>query len=120
MMYPSKGFSEQAGAVEAIRRTARAGAELGATIVKTAWPGSQADLARVVESCPAPLVVAGGSQKSIEETFQMTRDIIAAGAIGVAMGRNLWGADNPVRMIEAISAIVHRDASVPDALAMLH
>jgi fructose-bisphosphate aldolase/2-amino-3,7-dideoxy-D-threo-hept-6-ulosonate synthase len=120
MMYPSKGFSEQAGAVEAIRRTARAGAELGATIVKTAWPGSQADLARVVESCPAPLVVAGGSQKSIEETFQMTRDIIAAGAIGVAMGRNLWGADNPVRLIEAISAIVHRDASVPDELAMLH
>jgi len=119
MMYPSQRFFEQVGDVEAIRRTARAGAELGATIVKTAWPGSRADLARVVESCPAPVVVAGGSQKTVEETFQMTRDIIAAGAIGVAMGRNLWGAENPVRMIQAISAIVHNDASVPDALALL-
>jgi DhnA family fructose-bisphosphate aldolase class Ia len=119
MMYPSQRFTEQVGAVEAIRRTARAGAELGATIVKTAWPGSRADLARVVESCPAPLVVAGGGQKSIEATFQMARDIVAAGAIGVAMGRNLWGAENPVQMIKAISAIVHHDASVADALAIV-
>jgi DhnA family fructose-bisphosphate aldolase class Ia len=73
----------------------------------------------VIECCPAPVVVAGGSQKSIEETFQMTRDIIAAGAIGVAMGRNLWGAENPVRMIKAISAIVHEDASVANALALV-
>jgi fructose-bisphosphate aldolase/2-amino-3,7-dideoxy-D-threo-hept-6-ulosonate synthase len=119
MMYPTQRFSEQVGAVEAIRRAARAGAELGATIVKTAWPGSKADVARVVESCPAPLVVAGGGQKTIEETFQMTHDIIAAGAIGLAMGRNLWGAENPVKMIQAVSAIVHQGADVADALALL-
>ncbi|MBE7470124.1 MAG: hypothetical protein HS114_13415 [Anaerolineales bacterium] len=65
---------EQVGKVEAIRRAARAGAELGATIIKTAWPGSKAGLARVVESCPVPLVIAGGSQKSVESTFQLARD----------------------------------------------
>jgi fructose-bisphosphate aldolase/2-amino-3,7-dideoxy-D-threo-hept-6-ulosonate synthase len=119
MMYPTERYVEQVGRGEAIRRAARAGAELGATIVKTAWPGSQADLVRVVESCPAPLVVAGGSQKTIEATFQMTRDIIAAGAIGVAMGRNLWGVENPVKMIRAVSAIVHEDASVAEAMALL-
>lgn len=119
MMYPSEQFVDQVGKVEAIRRAARAGAELGATVVKTAWPGSRADLAKVVECCPAPLVVAGGSQKTMEATFQMTRDIMAAGAIGVAMGRNLWGAENPVKMIRAVSAIVHQDASVADAVAML-
>jgi fructose-bisphosphate aldolase/2-amino-3,7-dideoxy-D-threo-hept-6-ulosonate synthase len=119
MMYPSQRFTEQVGVVEAVRRAARAGAELGVTIVKTAWPGSRADLEKVIESCPAPVVIAGGSQKSIEETFQMTRDIIAAGAIGVAMGRNLWGAENPVQMIKAICAIVHEDASVATALAMV-
>ena len=119
MMYPNDSFIEQVGRVEAIRRAARAGAELGATLVKTAWPGSRADLVKVVESCPAPLVVAGGSQKTIEATFQMAHDIIAAGAVGLAMGRNLWGADNPVKMIRAISAIVHESASVADALAGL-
>ncbi len=120
MMYPTEHFSEQVGKVEAIRRAARAGAELGATIVKTAWPGSKADLARVVESCPTPLVIAGGSQKSAEATFQMARDIVGAGAAGLAMGRNLWGAENPARMIQAIGAIVHQNISVADALALLH
>jgi fructose-bisphosphate aldolase/2-amino-3,7-dideoxy-D-threo-hept-6-ulosonate synthase len=119
MMYPTDHFIEQVGRVEAIRRAARAGAELGATIVKTAWPGSRTDLARVVESCPAPLVIAGGSQKTEEATFQMARDIIAAGAIGLAMGRNLWGAENPVKMIQAISAIVHQGASLADAMTLL-
>lgn len=120
MMYPTERFSEQVGKVEAIRRAARAGAELGATIVKTAWPGSKADLAGVVESCPAPLVIAGGSQKSLKATFQLAHDIMEAGATGLAMGRNLWGAENPVRMIRAISAVVHQNAGVADALALLH
>ncbi|MFN8459702.1 MAG: fructose-bisphosphate aldolase, partial [Anaerolineae bacterium] len=118
MMYPTERFIEQVGQVEAICRAARAGAELGATIVKTAWPGSKADLVKVVESCPAPLVIAGGSQKTLEQTFQMARDIVDAGAIGVAMGRNLWGATDPVKMIGTIRAIVHQNASVAEALAM--
>jgi fructose-bisphosphate aldolase/2-amino-3,7-dideoxy-D-threo-hept-6-ulosonate synthase len=119
MMYPSGRFIEQVGRVEAIRRAARAGAELGATIVKTAWPGSRADLASVVESCPAPLVIAGGSHKTVEETFQLARDIIDAGAVGLAMGRNLWGGERPVQMIRAMTAIVHQNASVSEALALL-
>lgn len=119
MMYPMQRFIEEVGQLEAIRRAARAGAELGATIVKTAWPGSKADLVKVVESCPAPLVIAGGSQKTLEQTFQMARDIVDAGAIGVAMGRNLWGAADPVKMIGAITTIVHQNASVSDALALL-
>ncbi len=84
------------------------------------YAGSKADLVRVVESCPAPLVIAGGSQKSLKATFQLARDIMEAGAIGLAMGRNLWGAENPVKMIQAINAIVHQNASVTDAMAMLH
>jgi DhnA family fructose-bisphosphate aldolase class Ia len=55
----------------------------------------------------------------MEATFQMTRDIIAAGAIGVAMGRNLWGAENPAKMIRAVSAIVHEEASVAEAMVLL-
>lgn len=119
MMYPTAGFIEQVGRAEAVRRAARAGAELGATIVKTAWPGSQDGMARVVESCPVPLVIAGGSQKSVADTFQLVRQAMDAGAAGVAMGRNLWGAGEPVKMIKAICALVHQAAGLNDALAML-
>jgi len=119
MMYPADSFIQRVGRAEAVRRSARAGAELGATIVKTAWPGSKDDMAGVVESCPVPLVVAGGSKKSVAGTFQLVRDLMDVGVMGVAMGRNLWGAENPVKMIKAISALVHQDAEVQDALAML-
>lgn len=119
MMYPTDKYIEQVGAVEAIRQSARAGAELGATIVKTAWAGSKSDMAKVVEGCPAPLIVAGGSKKTVEETFQLVHDSMAVGAIGIAMGRNLWGAYDPVKMIKAMCAVVHEGASVQDATGML-
>lgn len=119
MMYPTDEYIERVGTVEAIRHSARAGAELGATIVKTAWAGSKSGMEKVVESCPAPLVVAGGSKKTVEETFHLVRDSIDVGAIGIAMGRNLWGADDPVKMIKAMRLVVHEGASVEDAMAML-
>lgn len=118
MMYPTDDYVESAGPMEAIRHAARAGAELGATIVKTAWAGSKENMAKVVESCPVPLVVAGGSKKTVEETFQLVRDSIDVGAIGIAMGRNLWGSENPAKLIKAMSAVVHEGAGVKDAMAM--
>lgn len=89
MCYPTDGYVAKVGLAHAVAHAARAGAELGATIVKTAWAGSKADMASVIEGCPAPLIVAGGSKKTVEETFQLVRDSIDVGAIGVAMGRNL-------------------------------
>jgi DhnA family fructose-bisphosphate aldolase class Ia len=119
MMYPEDSHAENIGEAEAILRAARAGAELGATIVKTAWAGNKSVMARVVEACPAPLVVAGGGKKSVEETFQLARDSVDIGAIGVAMGRNLWGAADPVKMIKAMCAVVHKNASADDAMGMI-
>ena len=119
MMYPEDSHCEAIGESEAILRAARAGAELGATIVKTSWAGSKSAMAEVVEACPAPLVVAGGSKKSVQETFQLVRDSMDVGAIGIAMGRNLWGADDPVKMVQAMCAIVHEGASVDDAMGMI-
>ena len=43
-----------------------------------------------------------------------------AGARGVAMGRNIWGHQRVKEMTQAIGAIVHRNASVEEALAILN
>ena len=51
--------------------------------------------------------------------LQMVRDAMDAGGRGVAMGRNIWGHEKPERMTEAIVAIVHDDATVEEAAAML-
>ena len=47
------------------------------------------------------------------------RDAIDAGAKGVAIGRNVFQCENPTAMTRSIVAIVHENASVDDALAIL-
>jgi putative autoinducer-2 (AI-2) aldolase len=91
----------------------RIAAELGAHVVKTYYCDG---FTKVVESCPVPLVVAGGPKLETEmDVFQLTYDAVHDGAIGVDMGRNIWQNDHPVAMIRAVRAIVHEGASVKEA-----
>jgi len=90
----------------------RIAAELGAHIVKTYYCE---DFYKVAEGCPVPIVMAGGKKIPEKEALQMTADAIKEGASGVDMGRNIFQSDNPVGMIKAIRAIVHKGASVDEA-----
>jgi putative autoinducer-2 (AI-2) aldolase len=90
----------------------RIAAELGAHFVKTYYCD---DFEKVVESCMVPIVIAGGKKLPEKEALQMAHDAISHGASGVDMGRNIFQSDNPVGMIQAVRAIVHKGASVNDA-----
>ncbi|MBM3255243.1 MAG: 3-hydroxy-5-phosphonooxypentane-2,4-dione thiolase LsrF, partial [Candidatus Omnitrophica bacterium] len=91
----------------------RIAAELGAHIVKTYYCE---DFEKVVESCPVPVVIAGGPKLKDElDVFQMAHDAISKGAKGVDMGRNIWQSRWPVAVISAIKSIVHEKASVDKA-----
>lgn len=91
----------------------RIAAELGAHIVKTYYCE---DFEKVVDSCPVPVVIAGGPKLRNEfDAMKMAHAAIKAGAKGVDMGRNIWQSRWPVAMISAIRAIVHENASVKKA-----
>lgn len=90
----------------------RIAAELGAHFVKTYYCEG---FEKIVESCPVPLVIAGGKKLSEKEALKVTYDAIKAGASGVDMGRNIFQSDNPLGMIKAVRAIVHKKASVDEA-----
>lgn len=90
----------------------RVAAELGAHVVKTYYCE---DFERVVESCPVPLVVAGGKKLPEKDALQLAYDSVTHGAAGVDMGRNIWQSDYPVAMIKAVKAIVHGKADVKEA-----
>jgi len=95
----------------------RIAAEHGARLVKTYYCE---DFHKVAESCPVPLIIAGGPKLETElDALRMTRDAIEAGAVGVDMGRNIWQSEHPVPMIRAIRAIVHEKANVREAAALL-
>lgn len=90
----------------------RMAAEQGAHIVKTYYCEG---FEKVVDSCPVPIIVAGGKKIAERDAMQLTHDAIRGGAVGVDMGRNIWQSDNPVAMIRAIRSIVHNNASVDEA-----
>ncbi len=90
----------------------RIASELGAHIVKTYYCK---DFTKVVESCPIPIIIAGGKKTSERDALQLTFDAINDGASGVDMGRNIWQSDHPVAMIKAIRSIVHENYSFEEA-----
>ena len=94
----------------------RIAAEIGAHIVKTYYCD---DFHKVVDGCPAPIVVAGGPKLAEKEALEMTYNSMKGGAIGVDMGRNIWQSDWPVDMIKAVRAIVHDGANVKEAVQVL-
>ncbi len=90
----------------------RMAAEQGAHIVKTYYCDG---FEKVVDSCPVPVIVAGGKKVPERDAMQLTHDAVSCGAVGVDMGRNIWQSDHPVAMIRAIRSIVHNNMSVDEA-----
>ena len=91
----------------------RIAAELGTHFVKTYYCE---DFEKVVESCPVPIVIAGGPKLDDErDALKLAHDAIQRGAVGVDMGRNIWQSDYPVAMIQAVRKIVHQKASPDEA-----
>ena len=90
----------------------RIAAEQGAHIVKTYYCEN---FEKVVESCPVPIIVAGGKKIPERDALELAYNSIKGGAVGVDMGRNIWQSDNPVPMIRAVRAIIHGNANVSEA-----
>ncbi len=91
---------------QAIAHAARIGFELGADIIKTNYCGDVDAFRQVVASSPVPILTAGGPMKDSgdESTLQLVREIIEAGAAGVAFGRRVWQSEDP----EALVRKIHR------------
>lgn len=93
----------------------RIAAEFGAHFVKTYYCEN---FEKVVNTCPVPVIIAGGPKLAEKEALELTYNAIKSGAAGVDMGRNIWQSDNPVPMIRAVRSIVHGHASVEEAYDM--
>jgi DhnA family fructose-bisphosphate aldolase class Ia len=81
---------------------------MGADIIKTNYCGEVEAFQHVVASSPVPIVVAGGPKKAEagDDTLQIVRDVVAAGAAGVAMGRRVWQDQDPQRLVRDIHCIL--------------
>jgi fructose-bisphosphate aldolase, class I len=85
----------------------RMAAELGADLIKTEYSGDPDSMRTVVRSCPVPILVLGGSRSgSDEDVLRVARDIAKTGAAGVFFGRNVFQAENMLRLIQQIRAVL--------------
>ncbi len=86
----------------------RIAAELGADAIKTEYTGDPETMAEVVEGCPVPVLTLGGAKGSSEEdVVEAARGAIEGGAKGIVFGRNVWQADDPVKMSASLRETVH-------------
>ena len=93
------------------RLATRICAELGAQYIKTYYVPEEFET--VTAACPVPIVIAGGKKISELNALKMAFRSIQEGASGVDMGRNIFQADSPIAMIQAIRAVVH-DNEIPE------
>ena len=107
--------------IELIRKGCRMAFELGADFVKTIYPGDAEAFAEIVDGCPVPIVVLGGERSRTDlECLESVHAALAAGAAGVAIGRNVWQHEDPLRMTAALVRLVHEGATVGQAQRELH
>jgi len=92
---------------ELLAYATRAGLELGADIVKVVYDGNFNDLKWAVKSAgKTKVVIAGGAKENEKEFFIQLKEIMKSGAVGMAIGRNVWQNEKPVEFTKKIKKVI--------------
>ena len=92
-------------------------AENGATFVKTYYCEG---FEKVVNSCPVPIVIAGGKKLEEKAALELCYKAINEGACGVDMGRNVFQSEAPIAMRQAVRAVVHDNETPEQAFKLFN
>ncbi len=106
-VYPRGEFVKDEISREITAYAARIGLELGADMVKIKYSGSKENFEWAVKAAGKTKVVLSGGPKVEEEEFlEILKNVIVAGAAGVAVGRNVWQHPKPLEITAKIKEIV--------------
>lgn len=106
-IYPRGKSVEGKSEKELMAYAARTGLEIGADIIKIRYDGNLEDLKWAVKSAARTRVVIAGGAKSEEQAFlNQVQEIMDSGAIGLAIGRNVWQHSKPLEITNKIKKIV--------------
>jgi predicted phospho-2-dehydro-3-deoxyheptonate aldolase len=120
MIYPRGEKIKDEYDPKAVKHAARLGAELGADVVKVSYTGSPESFRGVVEGSHVPVLIAGGPKMGSDRAIlEMVEGALEAGAAGVSIGRNVFQHQNPTRVVAALCMVVHKNATVEQALEFL-
>jgi DhnA family fructose-bisphosphate aldolase class Ia len=98
---------------ETIGLSARIAAEFGANWVKIPYTNQ---FQQVMQTCYVPAVMLGGVRVNDQRRlFETVWDAKKAGSAGIAIGRNIFQAEDPGAVVKALAAILHHNSNVDEA-----
>jgi len=117
-VYPRGESVKNDTSPDIVAYAARAGLELGADAVKIKYTGDTDSFRWAVKSAgKAKVFMSGGPKAPTELDFlRQVRGALDAGATGIAVGRNVWQASNPLAMTQALRRLVLEDRKPEDVL----
>lgn len=107
-MYPrGKKVAGKERSKEVTAYAARLGMELNADMVKVAYTGDVESFSWVVKSAgKCKVLVQGGNKMEWNELSAEVTGGMQAGAAGIAIGRNVWQANDPIDISKKISELI--------------
>ena len=118
MMYPRGPNITDPSDPRVVNIAARAGAEMGADLVKTVYTGDIDSFKEITKGCPVPIIIAGGPKMDTkEELLTMVYDaVVEGGAMGIGIGRNVFQDPDPTVLLQTLAKIIHEDFTVQEAI----
>ena len=108
------------GDTDKIGTLVRQAKELGADLIKADPTDNVEDYAKVITVAgDVPVLVRGGGRVDDRTLLERTVAVLDQGARGIVYGRNIIQHPKPAGITAALMAVLHRGASVDDALAMV-
>lgn len=108
MIYPRGPRIVDPNAPALLAHVVNIAVDLGADIVKTNLALPAERMAEVVDSCPIPVVVAGGPATG-GSLVDHARTAMAVGCAGLAVGRRVFTSPTPMTLVAELASIVHED-----------
>jgi len=106
-MYPRGKSVKGKSKTKLMAYACRVALEIGVDIVKIVYNGDVDDLKWAVKSAgKTKVVIAGGIKKGEKELMKKIKEIMKAGCIGLAIGRNVWQDKEPLKVSEKIRNVV--------------
>jgi DhnA family fructose-bisphosphate aldolase class Ia len=88
--------------------------------VKLQYSGDTESFAKIMAPIYKPVIVLGGPNRGdIRAVLTDVHGAMACGAVGIAMGRNIWAHPTPAKVIAAMNVIIHGNGTVEEAMREL-
>ena len=106
-MYPRGKAITDPHDPDTIAYAARVGLEVGVDVVKIYYPHDPTHLAEAVKVAgKTKVVVAGGAKQDPTKLADEVKGMLKAGAAGLAVGRNVWQAEQPNEVAKKLREVI--------------